>query len=97
MTIVLDPEAIRSAWQAGAAQGREELVAADGLLPAARGTGMGDLAGCLVSAVEAFAGVAGTGRALIDELGGAVEECLAVWEATEHQACGELYALEEAV
>ena len=97
MVIELDPEAVRLAWQAGAVQGRGELDAADGLLGPARGTGMADLAGCLGSAVEALAGAAVTGRALVDELGEAVEGCLAVWEATDHQAVGQLHALEAAL
>lgn len=97
MTIELDPDAVRQAWQTGAALGLEELDAVDGLLASARGTSMGDLAGCLASAVEAFAGVAVTGRALVTEYGLAVEGCLAVWEATDHETVGQLQLLEAAV
>ncbi len=97
MTIELDPDAVRQAWQTGAAQGSDELDAADGLLGSAGGSDMADLAGCLASTTEVFAGVAVTGRALVAEYGQAVEGCLAVWEATEHQACGQLQVLREAL
>ena len=97
MTIALDPDAIRSAWQVGAVQGRGELDAADGYLAAARGTDMVGLTGCLATAADALSDVAATGRALIDELGDAVEGCLALWETTDHQTVGQLHALEDAL
>jgi hypothetical protein len=96
MTIALDPDAIWSAWKTCAGRGVDELDSADRLMGEASGSGMDDLAGCLTSAAETFSAVAETARALVTELDQAVEGCLALWEATDHQTCGTLNALEDA-
>jgi len=97
MTIELDPLAVRRAWLNGAAEGSIGLGAADRCLPGAEGVNMAGLTGCLVDAADALRNVAVTGRALIYELGEQMEDCLDVWEATDHQTVGQLHALEDAL
>jgi hypothetical protein len=91
--VEVDPEAIRSAWRAGAEEAatylRSSLSHASG-----RWTEMADLTDCLASASDLLTGVTTTGLTLLTEIHENVEACLESWDATEHSIIADFNALE---
>ncbi len=92
MTIFLDPQGLRQAWQHGTNAGAE-LTTAGERTSAAAGTEMGDLTVCLADAAADMRGVLEVAAAVVAEHGTNVEACITEFMATDGRSAGEFRAL----
>lgn len=92
MTIQLNPTALREAWK-NATHADDEIGEARLQVPAARGTDLEDMAGCVTDAADDMDGVLAVVEAIIAEFGTGVENCITTWQNTDHNATGGFNAL----
>ena len=88
----LDPAAVRRGWH-HAANADAEVVEAGTRIAEAKGSAMGDLAGCLTDAGTDLQGVLDVVASVIAEHGANVEECIADFQATDGRSAGEFHGL----